>query len=218
MGHRSWVIGHRSSVIGHQTPADWLRQDVRYAVRGLLRSPVFAITVILTFALGVGANAAIFSLIDPLLLRNPAGVVEPERVRRVYYADGTGIPVPFFSGASYTALRAALAGRARVAPKLGADSVSMALGAALGLPVAPAIEPLGRVLHRVRVGVDDVLRYVYPVAECVAVVVDRVLTRVLDRRMPCVAGELAVRRIAEEHGTGVGVGDEQDHIRRRWHL
>ena len=43
--------------------------DLRYAIRGLLRSPLFAIVAILSLALGIGANTAIFTLIDQILLR-----------------------------------------------------------------------------------------------------------------------------------------------------
>ena len=44
-------------------------QDVRYALRTLRKNPTFAITVILTLAFGIGANTAIFTLIDQILLR-----------------------------------------------------------------------------------------------------------------------------------------------------
>ena len=43
--------------------------DLRFAVRGLVRSPLFAIVAILSLALGIGANTAIFTLIDQILLR-----------------------------------------------------------------------------------------------------------------------------------------------------
>jgi predicted permease len=43
--------------------------DLRYAIRGLLRSPLFAIVAILSLALGIGANTAIFTLIDQIVLR-----------------------------------------------------------------------------------------------------------------------------------------------------
>ena len=43
--------------------------DLRLAVRGLRRSPLFAIVAILSLALGIGANTAIFTLIDQILLR-----------------------------------------------------------------------------------------------------------------------------------------------------
>jgi putative ABC transport system permease protein len=56
-----------------QKPGWWLgtlMQDVRYALRGFRRSPVFALTVVATLALGIGATTAVFSVVDRILFRS----------------------------------------------------------------------------------------------------------------------------------------------------
>ncbi len=66
---------------------DSLSQDALYAARGLRRSPGFTAAVVLTIALGVGANAALFGVIDRLMFRPPAFLREPSQVNRVdWYA------------------------------------------------------------------------------------------------------------------------------------
>jgi predicted permease len=69
---------------------DAFLDDLRYVARSLARTPAFTITVVLTFALGIGANAAMFGIIDRLLLRGPEYVVSPERVRRLYRTSDQG--------------------------------------------------------------------------------------------------------------------------------
>ncbi|HTE46714.1 MAG TPA: ABC transporter permease, partial [Gemmatimonadaceae bacterium] len=64
---------------------DDLSMDVRYAFRGLRREPVFSGFVILTLALGIGANAAMFGIVDKLLLQGPAQVRDVNRVVRVFW-------------------------------------------------------------------------------------------------------------------------------------
>ena len=60
-------------------------QDVRYAFRGLRRSPTFAATVIATLGLGIGANAAMFDVVDRLMFRPLTYLRDPGSVRRIYW-------------------------------------------------------------------------------------------------------------------------------------
>ena len=57
--------------------------NLRYALRGLRRSPLFASVAILSLALGIGANTAIFTLIDQMLLRK-LPVKAPDQIVMVY--------------------------------------------------------------------------------------------------------------------------------------
>jgi predicted permease len=59
--------------------ADHFRQDLRHAFRTLLRAPAFSAVTILTLALGIGANTAIFSIVNTVILR-PLGYPKPEQL------------------------------------------------------------------------------------------------------------------------------------------
>jgi putative ABC transport system permease protein len=61
---------------------DWIREDVRYALRGLLRRPAFAATAVVTLACGIGLNTAVFSVLDAVLLR-PLPYSDPGRLMTI---------------------------------------------------------------------------------------------------------------------------------------
>jgi putative ABC transport system permease protein len=63
---------------------DALAHDIRYALRGLRIRPAFAAAIVLTLALGIGANTAMFGILDRLLFRPPPMLRDPATAHQVY--------------------------------------------------------------------------------------------------------------------------------------
>src|SRR5437870_11294016 len=93
---RSRGLGTRGSGRGAQCSTDHLApnpeprapsmlQDLRYALRTFARSPALVAAAVVCLALGIGANATIFGVVDTLLFRPPPHVQDPERVVRLYF-------------------------------------------------------------------------------------------------------------------------------------
>ena len=88
----AWGSGFSRNVPAHDSlhtrspdMIDALRHDLRFATRALIRTPGFTLVAILSLALGVGANTAIFTVINAVLLK-PLAFDEPERL--VFIAEG----------------------------------------------------------------------------------------------------------------------------------
>ena len=114
-------------------------QDLRYAFRGLRTRPGFAVAVVLTLGLGIGANAAMFGIVDRLLFRPPPLLKDPGSAHRIYlyrtfrgeerpggvgqyarYKDLEAFTTSFSNTAGYTARQLAVGS--------GAESREMQIG------------------------------------------------------------------------------------------
>ena len=93
--------------VGWEAGLESVWQDVRYAVRMLSKSPAFFLVAVLTLGLGIGANTAIFSLVNSLLLR-PLPVPEPGRL--VTISSDTAVRFGFTAGAGWNSTSTASRG------------------------------------------------------------------------------------------------------------
>jgi len=138
---------------------DTLVQDLRYAVRTLSRNPGLVAAAVICLALGIGANATIFGVVDTLLFRPPPHVQDPSRITRLYFRRNYP---PFGTWASsitgypmYTSLRdaahaftglAAFSSAQRASLGRGADArrVDLMLASASFFPLLGVRPALGR--------------------------------------------------------------------------
>jgi len=90
-GTTAVALRHRDDDGGGGMGFDTLLQDVRYAARRLLRSPVFTLGAVALLAIGVGATTTVFTVVDALLFRPPPWD-HPEEVVHVYQDSDDGEP------------------------------------------------------------------------------------------------------------------------------
>ncbi len=116
---------------------DRFAQDLRYAVRALRKSPGFALVSVLTLALGVGVNTAIFSVVNAVMLR-PLPFAAPDRLVRIYESNPErGWPQFSASDPNFLDWRAQATSWEALAAS-GAGTVSLATGDG-GVEVIPAL-------------------------------------------------------------------------------
>ena len=113
---------------GRERVLNAVRQDIRYGLRSLRASPGFTAAILLTLALGIGANTAIFSVVNAVLLR-PLPYPEPGQLVQLR-ADWSGKPSTVIGSATFVEVKAQSQSLARIAAYAGGEMTLTGVGPA----------------------------------------------------------------------------------------
>ena len=94
---------------------DSLFRDVRYAVRSFSRSPGLTAVLLITLAVGTGANATVFSFVDALLFRPAEGIVAPARLAEIFTSDYISTAYGDSSYPDYLSIRSSIGSFGQIA-------------------------------------------------------------------------------------------------------
>jgi predicted permease len=179
---------------------DAVLADLRYAARSLRRSPAVSLTIILTLALGIGVNAAMFSLLDAIYLRPPAGVAEPQVLRRLWVERRFVSGVQYWPGFDYQAFDAvSRAGTAQAEAFAYAPPSKMTIGRGENAPTLRVVRATGEYFRLL--GVKAARGRVFDVADArpetsapVVVISDALWSRQFNRAPDVVGQTLTIGR------------------------
>lgn len=101
---RAASFGRTQITRTRREPMQELLQNLRFAFRMIRRNPGFAAVVVITLGLGIGANTAVFSVINTVLLR-PLPYDEPDRMTLVWTNFGPDLPQNWISGPEFVEMR-----------------------------------------------------------------------------------------------------------------
>ena len=105
-----------------------LWQDIRYGIRMLMKNPGFTAVAVLTLALGIGANTAIFSVVNAVLLR-PLPYPEPDQLVQLR-VDWSGSPSSVIGSTTFVEVKAQSQSLARIAAYSGGEMTLTGVGSA----------------------------------------------------------------------------------------
>ena len=110
------------------TSVDRLIRDIRYGVRSFTRSPGLTAVLLVTLAVGTGANATVFSFVDALLFRPAVGVAQPSRLVEIFTSDYSSTPYGNSSYPDYLSMQSVLTSFEFLAVEQNDDIIAIKIG------------------------------------------------------------------------------------------